>query len=137
MSSAGGQPASRQLEWHPGSHPWDEHDGFPRHQHSINGALTIDPHDTSLHFAGGKPFGPPTTQWWQATLHFRIPDAEHRVTEGTVSTGIQTAWVDDPRMRREAANAAADRAFRELGLGAIIDKHHQYGARVSIDVSPA
>ena len=50
------EPASRPLEWHKGTHVWEEHDGYPRHQHSINGVLTIAPNDTGLHFAGGKPF---------------------------------------------------------------------------------
>jgi hypothetical protein len=45
-SQAGG------LEWHKGRHPWSEHDGYPRHQHSVNGALTIAPGDTRLHFKG-------------------------------------------------------------------------------------
>lgn len=45
-------PASQPLAWHPGRHKWKEHDGWPRHQHSINGALTIDPHDSHPHFAG-------------------------------------------------------------------------------------
>jgi hypothetical protein len=31
---------------------WGKHDGYPRHQHSINGALTIDPGDSQPHFAG-------------------------------------------------------------------------------------
>jgi hypothetical protein len=47
---------TRDLIWHKGRHVWSEHDGFPRHQHSINGALTIDPHDTSPHFRGGAAF---------------------------------------------------------------------------------
>jgi hypothetical protein len=45
-------PASQPLTWHAGRHKWDEHDGYPRHQHSINGALTIDPHDSHPHFRG-------------------------------------------------------------------------------------
>lgn len=44
----------RPLEWHKGKHAWSEHDGYPRHQHSINGALTIAPGDTSLHFSGSS-----------------------------------------------------------------------------------
>jgi hypothetical protein len=40
------------LAWHKGKHPWQEHDGYPRHQHSVNGALTIAPGDTKLHFQG-------------------------------------------------------------------------------------
>jgi hypothetical protein len=39
------------LEWHKGRHRWEEHDGYPRHQHSINGVLTIAPNDTAVHFA--------------------------------------------------------------------------------------
>lgn len=47
------------LAWHKGTHMWDSHDGYPRHQHSVNGALTIAPDDNSVHFEGGKPFGKP------------------------------------------------------------------------------
>jgi hypothetical protein len=32
---------TRLLTAHYGTHRWAEHDGYPRHQHSINGALTI------------------------------------------------------------------------------------------------
>lgn len=39
------------LEWHKGKHVWEAHDGYPRHQHSINGVLTIAPDDPSPHFA--------------------------------------------------------------------------------------
>jgi hypothetical protein len=39
--------------WHEGTHAWMEHDGYSRHQHSVNGALTIHPNDTGLHFKGG------------------------------------------------------------------------------------
>lgn len=49
-------PEPGKLEWHKGDHVWQEHDGYPRHQHSINGALTIAPNDTGVHFAGGPPF---------------------------------------------------------------------------------
>lgn len=44
------------LKWHEGKHGWLAHDGYPRHQHSINGQLTISPHSTQLHFKGGLPF---------------------------------------------------------------------------------
>jgi hypothetical protein len=44
------------LEWHYGTHGWQEHDRFPRHQHSVNGALTIAPNDTKVRFKGGLPF---------------------------------------------------------------------------------
>lgn len=44
------------LAWHRGKHPWEAHDGYPRHQHSLNGALTIRPDDTQLHFAHGPDF---------------------------------------------------------------------------------
>jgi hypothetical protein len=54
ISADSAQPGS--LEWHKGVHGWQEHDGHRRHSHSINGALTIDPHDTGLHFKGGRPF---------------------------------------------------------------------------------
>jgi hypothetical protein len=47
---------SRQLEWHKGRHAWEQHDGYPRHQHSINGVLTIVPNDTRPHFAHGPEF---------------------------------------------------------------------------------
>jgi len=46
----------RKLEWHKGTHSWKKHDGFPRHAHSQNGQLTIDPHDTQPHFAHGPAF---------------------------------------------------------------------------------
>ena len=46
------------LEWHYGKHAWEKHDDYPRHQHSLNGALTIAPNDTRLHFRGGVPFDP-------------------------------------------------------------------------------
>lgn len=32
---------ARPLKAHPGTHAWEEHDGYPRHQHSVNGVLTI------------------------------------------------------------------------------------------------
>jgi hypothetical protein len=48
--------AGGNLEWHPGKHGWETHDGYRRHAHSINGQLTIDPADTRVHFAGGTPF---------------------------------------------------------------------------------
>lgn len=55
--SAPPAPEPGKLEWHKGRHhDWREHDGFPRHAHSTNGLLTIDPHDTAVHFQGGKPF---------------------------------------------------------------------------------
>lgn len=44
--------ATQPLAWHAGRHKWKQHDGYPRHQHSINGQLTIDPHDTRPHFKG-------------------------------------------------------------------------------------
>lgn len=44
------------LEWHAGTHDRQEHDGYRSHAHSINGALTIDPHDTGIHLEGGTPF---------------------------------------------------------------------------------
>lgn len=50
------QPSACQLSWHDGRHTWEEHDGYPRHQHSVNGQLTIAPNDPSLHFAWGPPF---------------------------------------------------------------------------------
>lgn len=40
------------LAWHAGRHKWQQHDGYPRHQHSINGQLTIDPHASHPHFEG-------------------------------------------------------------------------------------
>ncbi len=27
--------------WHEGTHAWAEHNGYPRHQHSVDGALII------------------------------------------------------------------------------------------------
>lgn len=38
------------LRWHKGTHTWSMHDGYPRHQHSVNGVLTIAPNDTQPHF---------------------------------------------------------------------------------------
>ena len=49
------QPSGK-LEWHAGGHAWDAHGGYPRHQHSLNGALTIAPGDTEVHFAHGPGF---------------------------------------------------------------------------------
>ena len=49
-------PAARSLEWHKGRHGWQEHDSYPRHQHSLNGVLTIAPGDTQAHFAHGPEF---------------------------------------------------------------------------------
>jgi hypothetical protein len=46
----------RPLGWHKGTHHWIEHDGYPRHGHSANGVLTIDPRDPAPHFAFGPPF---------------------------------------------------------------------------------
>lgn len=46
----------RALAWHKGKHGWQEHDGYPRHGHSVNGVLTIDPRDPAPHFAWGPPF---------------------------------------------------------------------------------
>lgn len=51
------QPVTeRPLTWHRGTHNWQLHDGMPRHAHSENGQLTIDPHDTGVHFVGGAMF---------------------------------------------------------------------------------
>ena len=47
------------LHWHKGRHAWAAHGGYPRHQHSLNGCLTIAPGDTRVHFAHGPGFGPP------------------------------------------------------------------------------
>lgn len=49
-------PPPQPLIWHVGKHGWWTHDGFPRHQHSMNGVLTIAPGDTAVHFKGGTPF---------------------------------------------------------------------------------
>lgn len=46
--------AGKKLEWHEGQHAWSEHGFFPRHQHSLNGALTIAPNDTKVHFKGSS-----------------------------------------------------------------------------------
>jgi hypothetical protein len=48
------------------------HDGYPRHQHSINGALTIHPQDSQPHFAG-MPFRDPR----QADQPFCDWESEH------------------------------------------------------------
>lgn len=48
--------AVRPLTWHKGIHPWDGHDGYPRHRHFLNGTLIVARGDTRLHFAGGPPF---------------------------------------------------------------------------------
>lgn len=77
------------------------------------------------------------TQWFEARLHFRVPEGRHRATEGDVATGIQVTHTNDPVQRHEAAYAEAERAFRDLGLGAIMDKKDQPGARISIEVFPA
>lgn len=45
-----GPVGSTKAPWHKGRHSWEEHDGFPRHQHSINGVLTIDPRDPHPNF---------------------------------------------------------------------------------------
>jgi hypothetical protein len=61
-TAATGKPPAQPegfLEWHEGRHPWDEHDGYRRHQHSLNGALTIDPKDTRAHFSSGPGFDNP------------------------------------------------------------------------------
>jgi hypothetical protein len=47
-------PATGHTPWHEGTHAWAEHDGYSRHQHSLNGALTIHPNDTGLHFKAGS-----------------------------------------------------------------------------------
>lgn len=43
------------LAWHAGTHAWEVHDGYPRHAHSVNGVLTIDPHSTQPMFAWSQP----------------------------------------------------------------------------------
>lgn len=48
--------SGKDLIWHEGKHPWESHDGHRRHQHSLNGALTIAPGDTMAHFSFGPPF---------------------------------------------------------------------------------
>jgi hypothetical protein len=50
------QAAGKSLAWHEGTHAWKQHDGYPRHQHSVNGVLTIAPGDTRLHFSHGPEF---------------------------------------------------------------------------------
>ena len=57
-ADAAEQRTTLALEWHDGTHPWGKHDGFPRHQHSLNGVLTIAPNDTQPHFAHGPGFAP-------------------------------------------------------------------------------
>jgi hypothetical protein len=45
-----GTVGSPKIPWHVGKHNWKTHDGYPRHAHSENGLLTIDPHDPHPHF---------------------------------------------------------------------------------------
>ncbi len=47
------------LEWHEGTHPWQAHDGYPVHQHSENGVMTIAPDNPSLPFEPGEAYGYP------------------------------------------------------------------------------
>lgn len=49
------------VEWHKGTHAWSAHDKFPRHAHSMNGLLTIDPHDSTPNFGFGAPGPEPVT----------------------------------------------------------------------------
>lgn len=53
---------TRDLVWHKGRHRGEAHDGYPRHTHSINGALTIVSDDPSPHFEGGAPFTTPNAK---------------------------------------------------------------------------
>jgi hypothetical protein len=53
---------TRDLAWHKGKHAWDTHDGYPRHQHAMNGTLTIVSDDSSPHFEGGRPFDSPKSK---------------------------------------------------------------------------
>lgn len=77
-------PPYRPLEVHPGKHRWLAHDGYPRHQHSENGVLTICPHRTTLagdcpEHCWSAPAAPVTVEvlpgdWWrpapgEATAH--------------------------------------------------------------------
>ena len=66
-------PPSQPLAWHAGRHKWKTHDGYPRHQHSINGQLTIDPHDPHPHFAGST-FGDKS---YDETAKFEDRESEH------------------------------------------------------------
>jgi hypothetical protein len=56
LTAAGGTAQRQPLGWHKGRHGWESHDGYPRHAHSINGVLTIDPRDPAPHFGFGPPF---------------------------------------------------------------------------------
>jgi hypothetical protein len=57
LAARGGRcPCPVPLAWHRGRHAWAEHDGYPRHQHSGNGVLTIALDDTRLHVPDGRDF---------------------------------------------------------------------------------
>jgi hypothetical protein len=58
----GDTDVTRDLQWHKGRHGWQVHDGYPRHQHSKNGALTIVSDDSRVHFQGGAEFTSPNAK---------------------------------------------------------------------------
>jgi hypothetical protein len=86
------------LEWHQGDHPWAEHSGWPRHQHSLNGALTIAPGDTRVHFAGGLPF---------ASVADWTPGDSVRETPRAADHPLQAAREPEPSARLAARTPAA------------------------------
>lgn len=66
------------LTWHKGKHAWESHDDLPRHQHSINGCLTIAPNDSSIHMDGGLPFLNASAQRsYDETRAFHDRESEH------------------------------------------------------------
>jgi hypothetical protein len=78
------------LQWHKGIHQSGEHDGYPRHAHSLNGALTIVSDDPSPHFSGGAPFTTPKAR-----------------AEPTVSRDI-----DEKAMRRPRSEEESEHVWR-------------------------
>lgn len=123
------------LEWHEGSHGWWTHDGWPRHQHSLNGALTIAPGDTQLHFRGGLPFervaksmadGPVSTDDTGHALAAQAPLRRVEITEPPGGSAIvqerplpadHPLLADPPRPLPEDVRQQAEQAIQAASEG--------------------
>jgi hypothetical protein len=89
------------LQWHKGIHQSGEHDGYPRHAHSLNGALTIVSDDPSPHFSGGAPFTTPKARA-EPTVYHENDDYPRDIDEKAMRwAGLKSAGLPERRPRSE------------------------------------